>query len=252
MKQSIASMNKEEFEAWKVQRAANVAARAKERADRKARLESGLANGQRILIDLEFSNLMTEAENQSMAHQVSFCYSANAKAPTPCHLILSGFEGDTKEYMDKHVAGHGQWMVSRTEKTYLEQFGSGDEKNHLVYLSADAPEELQELDPSKIYIVGGIVDRNRHKGLCQGKAEGQGIATARLPLADYIALASSQVMCTNHVVEIMIKWLELKDWGEAFKAVVPTRKRKERGDREGGSGGDSGGGERKRDGQAVK
>ena len=35
--------------------------------------------------------------------------------------------------------------------------------HQLVYLSADADEELQTLSESEIYIIGGIVDRNRHK-----------------------------------------------------------------------------------------
>lgn len=33
----------------------------------------------------------------------------------------------------------------------------------LVYLSADAEEELQTLREDEVYIIGGIVDRNRHK-----------------------------------------------------------------------------------------
>ena len=32
-----------------------------------------------------------------------------------------------------------------------------------VYLTADADDILDELDPSNIYIIGGIVDRNRFK-----------------------------------------------------------------------------------------
>lgn len=33
----------------------------------------------------------------------------------------------------------------------------------LVYLSADSAEELTTLSEDEIYIIGGIVDRNRHK-----------------------------------------------------------------------------------------
>jgi tRNA (guanine9-N1)-methyltransferase len=33
----------------------------------------------------------------------------------------------------------------------------------LVYLSADAEEELETLAENEIYIIGGIVDKNRHK-----------------------------------------------------------------------------------------
>lgn len=37
-------------------------------------------------------------------------------------------------------------------------------KTHrIVYLSADAEEELSTLSEDEIYVIGGIVDRNRHK-----------------------------------------------------------------------------------------
>lgn len=37
-------------------------------------------------------------------------------------------------------------------------------------------------------------------------------------------MASRVVLTTNQVVEIMLKWLECRDWQEAFLKVIPQRK----------------------------
>jgi len=217
-------MSEEDLTAWRAQRAEKVAARNKQRNERKERMTQAIESGQRIVIDLEFPHLMTDGEQRSMAHQVSYSYGTNTRTSVPAHLILSGVQGTMQEHLAHSFPGYENWMVTSTSKTYLEYFT--ESKSDLIYLTADSPTELQILDPGKIYIVGGIVDRNRHKNLCYNKAVEQGIATARLPIGDNIKLASSMVMCTNHVIDIMLKWMELKDWEAAFTAVIPTRKRK--------------------------
>ena len=58
---------------------------------------------------------------------------------------------------------------------------------------------MTELHCSRAYIIGGIVDRNRHKGLCRSKAEAGGIRTARLPIRDYLRLQAAPVMTVNQV-----------------------------------------------------
>lgn len=94
----------------------------------------------------------------------------------------------------------------------------------LVYLTADSPNTITELENGKKYIVGAIVDKNRHKGLCHKKAAAQGVATAKLPIGEYVSMASRFVLTTNQVVEIMIRWLECRDWERAFLEVIPKRK----------------------------
>ncbi|EHL02771.1 putative tRNA (guanine-N(1)-)-methyltransferase [Glarea lozoyensis 74030] len=99
-----------------------------------------------------------------------------------------------------------------------------DTKPKLVYLSSDSPNTLERLSPNTSYIIGGIVDKNRHKGLCYKKACERGIPTAKLPIGEFLTMQSRTVLTVNHVVEIMLKWLETGDWGEAFLKVIPKRK----------------------------
>lgn len=94
----------------------------------------------------------------------------------------------------------------------------------VVYLSSDSPYTLERLEPKTTYVIGGLVDKNREKGLCYRRARERGIRTARLPIGQFMVMQSRQVLATNHVVEIMLKWLEFEDWGKAFMAVIPKRK----------------------------
>lgn len=99
-----------------------------------------------------------------------------------------------------------------------------EEYKDVVYLSSESPYTLQRLEPNTSYIIGGLVDKNREKGLCYKLAVEKGIRTARLPIGQYMKLRTRQILATNHVVEIMLRWLECEDWAEAFRHVIPKRK----------------------------
>ncbi|KAL2210790.1 hypothetical protein CC79DRAFT_1366171 [Sarocladium strictum] len=94
----------------------------------------------------------------------------------------------------------------------------------VIYLSSDSPYTLNRLEANTTYVIGGLVDKNREKGLCHRRATEKGIRTARLPIGDFMVMQCRKVLATNHVVEIMLKWLECENWGEAFMSVIPKRK----------------------------
>ncbi|KAI9008809.1 guanine-1-methyltransferase-domain-containing protein [Phycomyces nitens] len=192
-------------------------------AKRQRRPEITLANIN-VVLDCSFSDKMIPKELQSLQSQVVRCHSANRTAPLSMPLILSSFDDTFEKVMDKKGGSWSNWKNVKFErKPYTELF----DKKDLVYLSADSENVINELEEGKTYIIGGIVDKNRYKGLCQEKASKEGITTGRLPIGEYLQMASRKVLTVNHVFEIMIKWLEHKDWEKAFMEVIPQRKLKD-------------------------
>jgi tRNA (guanine9-N1)-methyltransferase len=119
-----------------------------------------------------------------------YSYAANGRAEAPCRLSLTGCTGDIHTQLEK-ISGFNNWLLHKQERSYLSVFE--DRKEDLVYLTADSENILERLDPSKIYIVGGLVDRNRWKGVTLEKAKSQGIQTAKLPIGEHMKMLSSQV-----------------------------------------------------------
>ena len=50
-------------------------------------------------------------------------------------------------------------QVNFRDKGYLDEFDAKD----VVYLSSESPNVLSELDVTKVYVIGGLVDHNHHK-----------------------------------------------------------------------------------------
>ncbi|KAM0006090.1 putative tRNA (guanine(9)-N(1))-methyltransferase [Helianthus debilis subsp. tardiflorus] len=151
-----------------------------------------------------------------------YCYSVNGRSVVPCHLWLTGYAGEIESQLQK-MPGFDKWIIDKDTGPYINTFES--QKENLVYLTADSENMLSELDLNKIYIIGGLVDRNRWKGITMKKAVDQGIQTAKLPIGNYLKMSGSQVLTVNQVIEILLKFLETKDWKESFFHVIPQRKR---------------------------
>ncbi|SCZ90676.1 BZ3500_MvSof-1268-A1-R1_Chr1-3g02141 [Microbotryum saponariae] len=99
------------------------------------------------------------------------------------------------------------------------------DKSSFIYLTGDSTNVLTTIDPTKTYILGGIVDRNRYKSLCLDKALQHGIGHAQLPIGEYLAeMPTRKVLTVNQVYDIMVQFVECGDWEKALRDVMPLRK----------------------------
>ena len=208
-----------------------------------------------FIIDCSYDELMMTTERKSLSSQITRCYSENHKSAKKAHLAVSSFTGPLKERFDGLLEGQYRnwkgvhfveedftvaieqakhWMrkdlesLTPAKMEKVEQFlvhhPKADGASQVVYLTSDSSETLTELQPHGTYIIGGLVDKNRHKGVCYRKAMEAGVRTAKLPIADYIKMNSRSVLTVNHVVEILLRWLECRDWAQAFLEIMPSRK----------------------------
>lgn len=101
----------------------------------------------------------------------------------------------------------------------------------IVYLTSDSQTTLECLENNAVYVIGGIVDRNRLKRATIDRAENElNVETAKLPLQEYllannISMSTTKVLTVNHVFDILLKYRQHgNDWDKAFKDVLPSRK----------------------------
>lgn len=130
-----------------------------------------------------------------MASQIGYVYSANRLSERPFSTILHTSFNETQSprlwdqmlKTKREVWGRCYWTGAGIDKL-ARKFGEtstsaqqvqvevgveeeelelpesiSPETHSLVYLSADAEEEIEVLKENEIYIIGGIVDKNRHK-----------------------------------------------------------------------------------------
>ena len=220
----------------------------KTRKELKEEFKQKCKNGMRVIIDCDFEHLMNEQGNKSMVRQIVDLYSINKISSNPFRVILYGVGKQIKEGLEK--SDYKNWIG--IEIYFKEDYPSFDKfieeilykddkrslddiKKDVYYLSADSENNIENIDSNATYIIGGIVDRNKYKGLSLNKAKKLGINHGKFPIGDYLKLQSSQVLTTNHTFHILNEFSIKHDWKEAFVSIIPKRKQEEKEESEGHS-----------------
>lgn len=182
-----------------------------------------------ICLDCSFEENMTDKEIASLASQIRYCYSYNKRAAVPSIWAATDLRDGSKTLsLLKKETGYAEWpnrAFTGTSESLPDYYR--DRMHSIVYLTSDSENIITALESDKIYVIGGIVDRNRWKGVALQRAQELGVVTAKLPLAEHlIHMPATKVLTCNHVFDILLKFQGEchHDWGQALRAVLPSRK----------------------------
>ncbi|XP_035881994.1 tRNA methyltransferase 10 homolog A isoform X3 [Phyllostomus discolor] len=116
----------------------------------------------RLIIDCSFDSLMILKDIKKLHKQIQRCYAENRRALHPVQFYLTSHGGQLKKNMDENDKGWVNWKDIHIKPEHYSEF---IKKEDLIYLTSDSPNVLKELDESKAYVIGGLVDHNHHKCL---------------------------------------------------------------------------------------
>eukprot|EP00211_Chloroparvula_japonica_P005877 CAMPEP_0119135564 /NCGR_PEP_ID=MMETSP1310-20130426/19528_1 /TAXON_ID=464262 /ORGANISM="Genus nov. species nov., Strain RCC2339" /LENGTH=354 /DNA_ID=CAMNT_0007126459 /DNA_START=139 /DNA_END=1200 /DNA_ORIENTATION=+ len=185
--------------------------------------------GATIVLDYQYQGELTTKELRSLASQSSFVYAHHRRALKPVHLHLVGVNGLLQEALDVFQAN--KWRnIHQHEGQLLDVFK--DRTDDIVYLSPDATEDLLEVDSTKIYVIGGIVDRDRLRNYSKNFSEKQNLRCVRLPLARTVKEHALDIrvnpklsLSVNGVYEMLQRVVDGVSWADAIMERYPQRKR---------------------------
>lgn len=180
---------------------------------------AGSSCKQRVAVDMSFDDLMIEKHLAQCVKQISRCYSANRRVSDPLQFYVTNFEGKCHDLMSRQN-GYMNWDVHFKTENYLDLFTKDD----VVYLTSESSNTISSLDVSKVYVIGGLVDHNVHKGLCYKLALEKGISHARLPIDEFIEMKTRKVLTVDQVFKILLGVTQGKSWKDSFLEAIPPRK----------------------------
>ncbi|XP_019640586.1 PREDICTED: tRNA methyltransferase 10 homolog B-like isoform X1 [Branchiostoma belcheri] len=191
------------------------------------KLTRATEQGLKVVLDMSFGEKMTQKEASRLAGQVGRVHGANKLSERPFHVYLTSLMQDGMLHREcvRRNEGFQHFLgIEQTSKHFLEVF----EKEDIVYLSPDSPNDLLELDDKKVYVIGGLVDETVQKNVTITQATEKGLQTAKLPIDVFMqrqpGSKGNSILTVNQVFEILLKFYTTRDWRIALPVGLPERK----------------------------
>ncbi|XP_039991551.1 tRNA methyltransferase 10 homolog C [Xiphias gladius] len=179
---------------------------------------------QPLVFDMSYDSHMSRREVENTVSQLMEVEGWNRRATEPYHLHYCNLQPGgayEKELLKRYGAeAWNRLLITSSDRQHVDLFP----RERLVYLTADSPNVLRTFDHSKVYIIGALVDRSIQSGLSLANAKRLKLATARLPLDEFLHWEiGAKTLTLDQMIRIMLTLKETGKWEEALK-FVPKRK----------------------------
>lgn len=181
---------------------------------------------QPLVFDMSYDQQMSRHELENTVSQLLESEGFNRRVQEPFHLHFCNLQPGGayhRELLRRY--GDETWrrlLITHTERSPLELFPHQD----LVYLTADSRSVLRTFDHTKVYIVGAMVDRSIRVGASLAIAKRFRLATARLPLDEYLDWdCGAKNLTLDQMIRILTTVKQTGCWQKALE-FVPKRKHK--------------------------
>ncbi|XP_076839491.1 tRNA methyltransferase 10 homolog C [Brachyhypopomus gauderio] len=188
------------------------------------RAAQGMRFGQPLIFDMSYEHHMSRREVENTISQLLETEGWNRRATDPFHLHFCNLQPDGA-YHRELLKRYGQeaWErlpVTTTSRRHVDTFPP----ESLVYLTADSPNVLGAFDHGKVYIVGAMVDRSIQSGVSLANAKRLRLATARLPLDQFLHWdCGAKNLTLDQMIRILLTVKDTGSWEKALE-FVPKRK----------------------------
>ncbi|XP_030636473.1 tRNA methyltransferase 10 homolog C [Chanos chanos] len=180
--------------------------------------------GQPLVYDMSYEQHMSRREMENTVSQLLQSEGFNRQSSDPFHLHFCNLRPNgayERELLKRYGADTwGRLLITATPQSYVDVFPH----ESLVYLTADSPNVLRTFDHNKVYIIGALVDRSIQSGVSLANAKRLKLATARLPLDEFLYWElGAKNLTLDQMIRILLTAKETGSWEKALE-FVPTRK----------------------------
>ncbi|KAI5180233.1 tRNA (guanine9-N1)-methyltransferase [Nematocida sp. AWRm80] len=138
--------------------------------------------------------------------------------------ITNTIDKDKEEKVSKEEDTIDNDVIDKEEEVSKYTLKKDLKYQSIAILSADATDTLTELDENTLYLIGGLVDRNRYKNYLHTLGNLNDIKTYKLPLPK---LNATSALSTLSIFGILSEYISTANWESAIEKHLPTRKLKE-------------------------